>query len=352
MTPRGAASRIRGSVFAPKGKIVTAKPEIQTAKELKGQASKIYTAVGNAPVTVRPEAFGRMVDDLSKIMVKEGFAPALHQKSKAALDAIATYSGRPLDMQQMNIVRRLAKSAKNSQDPDDARIGRFILSHIDGNMRQIPGVGKELAKADKLWSMAKKSEKLDNAVAAAKETASGFENGLRIEFRKLLKAARKGTLQFSAKETAAMQKVVNGSLSANVLKGIGKLGPAPGGAGNALLAVIAGGGGYALGGPLGMAAVVGGGYGARLGAEAITKGAAERARSVVAGGVRQGPPIQSFKAPSPPTDIPETMVKALSSSPFLQEGNKTMNRALSPTDAQAYEIGPNGGYMVDGIEYF
>tara|TARA_R110000744_G_scaffold147232_1_gene260188 strand:+ start:1078 stop:2568 length:1491 start_codon:yes stop_codon:yes gene_type:complete len=348
MTPMGAASRVGGAALAPKPGMT--KPEIITAKELKGQANKIYEDVKKEPVTVRPEAFRRMFDEILTIVKEKGFAPGMHTKSKAALDEIAKYLDRPLDMQQMAIVRRLAKSAKkNYTDEDDARIGGFILKHIDDNMRQIPGVGKELVKADKLWSMAKKSELLDKAVDAAKHTASGFENGLRIEFRKLLKQAREGKLQLSAEETAAMQKVVSGSISANVLKGIGKLGPAPGGAGNALLAVLAGGGGYALGGPLGMGAVMGGGYGARLGAQAITKGAAERARAVVAGGRNPAVPT----APGSPTGIPDTMVKALASSvPQQQGGNGSMNRALGGAAANRYQVGPNGGQMIDGIEYF
>ena len=199
------------------------------------------------------------------------------------IEAINDYVGKTLTMKDMGIVRRLAKSAKNSIDPDEARIGREILKHIDDNMRKIPGVSEKYMRADKLWSMGKKSELLDKAVSAAKETASGFENGLRIEFRKLLKKSRDGKLQLSPQETASMQRVVDGSIPTNVLKGLGKLGPAPGGAGNALLAVLAGTAGYAFGGPLGMGAIVGGGYASRLGAQALSKGAAERARGVVAG---------------------------------------------------------------------
>jgi hypothetical protein len=188
-------------------------------------------------------------------------------------------------MKDMGIVRRLAKSAKNSIDPDEARIGREILNHVDDAMRQIPGISEKFTTADQLWSMAKKTEALDKAIAVAKEAASGFENGLRIEFRKLLKKYHDGKLQLSPQEVDAMMSVVEGSAPANLLKGIGKLGPAPGGAGNALLAVLAGGGGYALGGPLGMGAVIGTGYGSRLGAQALTRGAAERARGVVSGAV-------------------------------------------------------------------
>ena len=321
MSPMSAASRVRGAALDPRGKFktTTTKPGLITAKELKGQANKIYDAVKEVRVTVRPEAFGRMLDDLSVKVRDSGYAPGLHPKSSAAIGEIGKYSGRKLDMQDMTIIRRLAKAAKSSIDPDDARVGRVILNHVDDNMRQIPGVGKELAQADKLWSMAKKSELLDKAVEAAKHTASGFENGLRIEFRKLLKKSQDGKLQLSALESAALQKVVDGSIPTNVLKGIGKIGPAPGGAGNALLAVLAGTGGYALGGPAGAAAVVGVGYTARLGAQALTKGAADMARAVVAGGINPGVTTRAFKAPGPPTGIPDTMAKALAAQLMQQQ---------------------------------
>lgn len=254
-----------------------------SAQELKGQAGKIYDEIETSGIKVRPEGFRAMFEDLTMRIKDRGFHPKMHPKAAGAMEAIGDYVGKTLNMQDMGIVRRLAKSAKNSIDPDEARIGREILGHIDTSMRQLPGVGEKYARADKLWSMGKKSELLDKAVLAAKATASGFENGLRIEFRKLLKKSREGRLQLSPQETSAMQKVVDGSVPTNLMKGLGKLGPAPGGAGNALLAVIAGSGGYALGGLPGAAAVVGGGYGARRGAQALTGRAAERARGVVAG---------------------------------------------------------------------
>jgi hypothetical protein len=337
MTPMGAAGRVRGALV-PKGKFktTTTKPEMLTAKELKGQANEIYTAVENLPIEVRPEVFSSMLGDLSVILRKAGYAPGMHDKSKGALGEITKYSGRTLTMQDMMIVRRLAKGAKSSIDPDDARIGGHMLRHIDANMRRVPGVEGKLVQADKLWSMAKKSELLDNAVEAAKRTASGFENGLRIEFRKLLKEARKGKLQLSAEETAAMQKVVDGSIPANVLKGLGKLGPAPGGAGNALLAVIASSGAAILGGWPAAAAVAGGGYGSRLGAQAITKGAAERARAIVAGGVPSGVSTRSFKAPGPPTGIPDTMAKALAYQSIQNGGTPALNGRPPVSVAKPY----------------
>lgn len=283
MTPISPAARVPGSVFAPKSAYKTVEAKAPLVKDLKGQASKIYKEVESSKITISPQEFKGMVDGLSTRLQAAGFHPKMHPKSAGAFEAINDFVGKTITMQDMGVIRRFAKGAKNNIEPDEARIGRVILEHIDDTMRQLPGISEKLTSADKLWSMAKKTELLDKAVGAAKDAASGFENGLRIEFRKLLKKAREGKLQLSPQETAAMQKVVDGSIPANILKGIGKLGPAPGGAGNALLAVLAGTGGYALGGPAGMAGVMATGYGSRLGAQALTKGAAERARSVVSG---------------------------------------------------------------------
>lgn len=319
LTPMGAASRVRGSVFAPKSAYKETTGATPTTQELKTQGSKIYKEVENNGATLSRNAFKSMVSDLASNMKAKGYHPKLHPKALSAFDAISEYAGKTLTTQDMSIVRRFAKSAKNSMDPDESRIGKIILSSVDDAMRKMPEIGGKLKKADKLWSQSKKSQLFDDAFDAASKTASGLENGLRIEFRKLLKDNRKGKLALSESEKKAMEKVVEGSMPANWLKGLGKLGPAPGNAGNALLATLAATGGYALGGPILTGAIIAGGFGARKAGEALTKNAAKKAQGVVAG-AKKG----EVYAPS---STKETMIKTLAA-PVNSQPNNTMQEEL------------------------
>ena len=116
----------------------------------------------------------------------------------------------------------------------------------------------------------------------ASNTASGLENGLRIQFRKILDSKR-NSRNFSKKEKAAMERVVQGDFTANTLKKIGGLSFGSGQQRSPLTAL----GGIAVGGE------IAGGFGA-IAAPVIgrisqgfaanrTKKAANIARALVAG---------------------------------------------------------------------
>jgi hypothetical protein len=74
-----------------------------------------------------------------------------------------------------------------------------------------------------MWGRARRGELLEEAFESAKNTRSGFENGLRNEFRKILENKRQVKF-FTADEKAAMSVVSQGTKSANLAKLIGRLG--------------------------------------------------------------------------------------------------------------------------------
>ena len=139
--------------------------------------------------------------------------------------------------------------------------------------------GNELLKAVSTWSRAKRVSLVEDAIERAKNSASGYENGLRVEFRKLLNSDRTKKL-FTAPEIAEIEKVVRGSSVANLAKLIGKFGFGPGA--NGLGGFLGGSAGLAFGGPIGAAAAAIGASGARKASEKLTQNAANRAARVVA----------------------------------------------------------------------
>ena len=117
---------------------------------------------------------------------------------------------------------------------------------VGGDMAKI-NVGRQLKIGDNLWSRAKKGELFAKAMEEAENTASGFENGLRIEFNKILKS-KKQSKYFNNAEKAVMRDLVKGDTAQNFAKLIGKFGVSEGRATNVLMGLLGGGAGAAIGG--------------------------------------------------------------------------------------------------------
>ena len=86
----------------------------------------------------------------------------------------------------------------------------------------------------------------------ASHTASGMENGLRIEARKLLKNKKKRR-GFTADETKALKQIEQGTTASNAAKFLGKFGISEGQATSMLGVSIGAGGGGAIGSAFGPA---------------------------------------------------------------------------------------------------
>lgn len=99
------------------------------------------------------------------------------------------------------------------------KIDDFVLNLVDGDLDAgtAQGLSKELSEARSLWQRMRGSERVGAAMEAAKDAASGYENGLRIEFRKLIKDV-KFFRSLSKPEQAAIRQVVQGTTVGNILK--------------------------------------------------------------------------------------------------------------------------------------
>jgi len=95
---------------------------------------------------------------------------------------------------------------------------------------------------------------LQEAFLSAKDTASGFENGLRIELRKIIKSKRKSQF-FTVGELAAIKRASQGTTAANNAKLLGRLGFSEGQAINIVNPLLGGAAGAAAFGTTGGIAV-------------------------------------------------------------------------------------------------
>jgi hypothetical protein len=187
----------------------------------------------------------------------------------------------------------MLRSVANSADKDEARVGAMMIQHIDGFVDTLPkgafvsGDGKRAIdhwlRGQNDWARYKRTEAMETAISNAQLSPQGFAEGLRAEFRNILKSAKKSR-NFPRAQQEAMRAYVMGGRLDDVLKRLGN--------GSPFVAGVAGG---MVGGPLaGGAALVG-----RPLLGAFARGRLNAAARDVAGQVRANMALPNG-LPSPP----------------------------------------------------
>ena len=258
-----APSAIKG-VISKAGEVAMTKEAAPTIDALKSTARGVYKEIDDLGAVVNSGRFDGLVRDLNQSIKSEGFNKRIHPKVAAALNEISSASGKNQKVTNIDTLRKVARSAAASIEPDEARLGGMMVSKIDDFMDDIvdadlvggqsANVGEKYRHARQLWQRARKAEDIDSIVEKAKNQASGFENGLRTQFRSLLNNKKKIKM-YSPDEVAAIQKVVRGGGVENAAKAIGKFGFSEGQATSMLLGSLGVAGGAAVGGGAGAVAV-------------------------------------------------------------------------------------------------
>ncbi len=267
--------------------------------ELKQQARPYFTKASESTAIIDQDSFVKSIANLENKLFQSGYDPDVYKESASVLGSLAKKVGTDLDMVDLQNMRVLAKDAAGSSVDKEARIGRIILDHIDDYVDnlgaddlaagQVEGAANNLKISRALWAKMAKSRDIDDIFTAAKNQASGFENGLRIGFRAFLK--RKNTKRrFSKDEIKAMREIVAGTFTRNTLKRLGKLSGGIGQQTNILGFGLGTGAGAAAGsvfGPIGAAVgavtVPMAAFGAQKLGERGTRLAAQKARAMAAG---------------------------------------------------------------------
>ena len=228
--------------------IVDASPDIAT---IKSKTKEAYKALDELGVKVKPRIFGDFASGLSDKLKKQGIDKTLHPNSTAVMARLLDEAGSAKSFSELDTLRRVAKGAADSIDKSDARFGSLIVSAMDDSIDKLAkGVGGTASEARGLAQRAFKSQTITDMIENAGHTASGLENGLRIEARKILKNPRKRR-GFTADELKAISKIEKGTTAANAAKFLGKFGVSEGQATSMLGASIGVGGGGAIGSLLG-----------------------------------------------------------------------------------------------------
>jgi hypothetical protein len=313
------------------------------AADFKAEASAAFQAADSSGVTIDTPKFGQFVNRLVQNAKMKRINPDLDTNSVAAFKSLiqalddVQKNGGALTISDMHTLRQIAQdAAQKAGKGRDYTFANDIVKGIDDFITQ-PGVAQlpknrignsapanqaanDLLKAISMWSRSKKVAKIELAIQNAELAASGLENGLRNEFRKLLKSERH---LFTKAEQQAMEDVVKGNSVSNLTKLIGKFGFGTGPAGNMLggLGGFAAGSAFLPGGPIAALAGTAAATGARKLSEVLTNRAAQRAAKVVA-----TPNVPAFQPQALPPSLTGGMIGA----------SENIRRKKRPVDITIY----------------
>lgn len=277
-----------------KSKIMSAIRESAPSKDSIAQsANALYRQAKDSGIVIKESSYQQLSDRVNTALKGLGFNARIHPKVAAAVDDITKHEG-PIDIGELDNLRRIVGSAARSNEADERRIGTKLLGIIDDKMDSLSAgdvisgnaddVGSILRQARNLWGRKRRLDLIEDAFDKAKNQASGIENGIRIQFRQILQNPNKRR-GFSTDEIALMEKVVRGGTGENLMKLLGKFGFSENQATNYLGAMIGIGGGAAVGGPVGAVAVPMIGQAAKSQAQRMTRNNASNLAAAVARGV-------------------------------------------------------------------
>lgn len=232
---------------------------VPSTDKLKDAARMTYKEIDDMGVRVKADHYAALASKVTRDTRGKGLDKQVTPAASRAVDRYNELIGQEVPLSEIEILREVAQgAAKNLTNPKEAMLGSMILDVTDQFLdrsgtdiftRAPDGVniGKRYKVARGLWGQARKGELLQEAIDAADLQASGLENGIRVQFRQILKNKRQKRF-FNTEERAAMERVVKGTKGANLAKALGRLGISEGGATNILGAGLGAGGGLALGG--------------------------------------------------------------------------------------------------------
>lgn len=272
--------------------VVSATPDIEQLKQV---SRGVYKELDDSGVSLQPKAFKGMVNRINQEVRKSGFDEDLTPKTASVLRRLDSELGTSPTLTQIDTLRKVAQNAAKSLEPADAALGSIVVDNIDSFLDIVSPSAFKTGKvsaaeitpkfkvARDLWGRAKRSEMINEAFEKAKNQASGFENGIVVQFRSILNNKKKSRF-FKKGELEAMQEVVRGTTTGNLAKLVGRLGFSEGHATNLIGGSLGVAGGAAVGGPVGAVAVPLIGQVSRKLAQRLTRKNAELADTVVRAG--------------------------------------------------------------------
>lgn len=244
-----------------------------TADDLARHGGALYDQATKAGVTVKPKAMNKAVGNTVLKLRSFAFDKDLQPKTAVVLKRLLEARDKPLTLSELDNLRKMANAvSREAMDASDKKAAGIIVEQIDNLIDDAAnfsaGSGQALnalKEARGVWKRKLKLDVLAEIDEKARNQATGYENGLVIQLRSLANNKRRMAM-FSKEEQKLIKDVVRRGSARGVLRALGMLSP------NSTFGGMVAGGTAVGSGVLPGAALAGGGFAARKGAEALTRG--------------------------------------------------------------------------------
>jgi hypothetical protein len=239
---------------------------VPSINQLKDTSRAVFKEIDSLGASLQPKAYNGLVNKLNKVSRSLGVDADVTPLASKALGKFVAKLDESPSLTEVDNLRTIAGNVAGSANRQEAAIGIAMVNAIDETLdkfsptafSRVAGstedIGKRYKVARDLWGRARRSELLEEAFTKARLQASGFENGVRTQFRSILNN-KKTRRFFKPDEIKAMTRVVKGDKKENFARLVGKLGFSEGNASNLVGGSIGVAGGAAVGGPVGAVAV-------------------------------------------------------------------------------------------------
>ena len=264
-------------------------------EDLKTISRGIFKELDESGVKIRKRTYKKAVTSFKEAARKQGLSKRTTPRAFGLIEDLEEVIGTSPSLSEIDDLRTVANGVAKSLDRTEAAIGSRVVQEMDAFLDNITEesivkgsleageVAPKYKAARNLWGRARKSEVIVEAVEKATRRASGFENGLRVEFDKILNN-KKINRFFRESELDAMRDLVKGDRSQNLAKLIGRLGFGEGRATNVVGGLLGSFAGTAAGGLPGFVTTVAVGSTSRKLAQKLTKNKADFIEAVTRAG--------------------------------------------------------------------
>lgn len=314
------------------------RPQIPTRDDVANMSHAAYAAAERAGVVVHGQDVQNTVQGIAARLHHEGYDAVLHPRVAQALSRLSQAGPNNLTLNEVEVLRRVARNAAASPDDGEARLGEMVIDGIDN---LVEGLGPHnvaagdpqtavpaLMQARELWRRNRQAGTIEVAVERARNavganySAAGMQTAVRQQLRRIVDNPQR-LASFSPEDQVQLHSIVRGGPIENTLRFVGKFAPS-----SAIGSLVSGAAGYSAGamagghGALGTAVVPAIGFAAREGATAIGRGKVARLQdSILTGGAVPRTPQ--------PTYAPQAAVQASVQAPNWTEDRRRQALALA-----------------------
>jgi len=185
------------------GAAATPRPRTVTSEQLAARARSAYDRAEQAGVQFDPASISDLGNSIRQTFTthpRVQFDPSLHPRINTVLQRIedvgaaAQQSGTPISFSQVELLRRIARTAANSLDRDERRLGADLIRQIDDFVQapppraivsgQGPDAARAITEARTAWRRMSQADALDTIVERATNSAQGLNaSSLRAQAR-------------------------------------------------------------------------------------------------------------------------------------------------------------------------